>query len=286
MRNTFLYIVVILSFFFITCEKNETEDSAFERQIIVDGWIEPGKPAHVILTWSVPYFSNTHFDTTNIYNFVHARAKVTVSDGENSEVLALGVDTRYFPPYIYKGVFLKGETGKTYTLTVEDTEHFLMATTTLKEPPVIKSLVFKPEAGYDSLGCFQMELEDIIDSEDHYRILYALKGNTEYEEVFIPNISDELFRDKTIQLQLYRSSLTYKEEMYFSNTVGVAFKVMNIDKSAHEFYKTLQLESINTFNPFAESKLEVKSNITGGGLGLWSARAVTIKTVTFDRKNN
>ena len=64
-----------------------------------------------------PYFSS--LDSASIRDLVLTRAKVTLSDGDRSEILILRRNDDYFPPYIFEGNEIKGDTGKTYTITAE-----------------------------------------------------------------------------------------------------------------------------------------------------------------------
>ena len=88
-----------------------------DDKIVIDGWIENGQYAKVLLTSNTPYFSS--LDSSSIRDLVLTKAKVSLSDGERSEIFILRRNENYFPPYIFEGNEIKGDTGKIYTITAE-----------------------------------------------------------------------------------------------------------------------------------------------------------------------
>ena len=90
----------------------------YEPQIVVEGWIEDGGYPVVIVTSTVPVTGDYRY-WDEMQDHIIRWAKVTVSDGEKDVVLTGKMDNDYFPPYVYTTSRLKGESGKTYTLTVE-----------------------------------------------------------------------------------------------------------------------------------------------------------------------
>src|ERR1035437_6396986 len=84
----------------------------FIQQYVVDGEIEQGKPAMVFVSTNTAYFGTTD-SLTMINSIVISDAKVTVSDGVNSEVLTKTLLPQYIPPIGYVGSTLIGEVGKT-----------------------------------------------------------------------------------------------------------------------------------------------------------------------------
>lgn len=111
-----LYCLLFCLLLFNGCVETSNLDD-FEYKLVVEGWIKEGEAPHVILTQNKPLLSN--IDSTSIEDMVVRWAKVSVSDGEETEVLSGRIDKNYFPPFIYRGSRLSGEAGKTYTLKVE-----------------------------------------------------------------------------------------------------------------------------------------------------------------------
>ena len=102
----------------------------YEPQIVVEGWIEDGGYPVVIVTSTVPVTGDYRY-WDEMQDHIIRWAKVTVSDGEKDVVLTGKMDNDYFPPYVYTTSRLKGESGKTYTLTVEYSKRTVTARTTI-----------------------------------------------------------------------------------------------------------------------------------------------------------
>ena len=92
----------------ITFSCNEEKSVAYVEylpKIVVEGWIENGNTAQVMLSWSASFEQD--MDTTSLLNHVIRSAKVSVSDGEQTEILTLGSDRNLLPPYVYYAILLK-----------------------------------------------------------------------------------------------------------------------------------------------------------------------------------
>ena len=55
----------------------------------------------------------------SLSRYIDRWAKVTISDGERTEILAGRYDKKYFPPFIYTTYDMRGEEGREYSLRVE-----------------------------------------------------------------------------------------------------------------------------------------------------------------------
>ena len=77
----------------------ELDIEAPDDLIVVDGVIEQGRQARVFVTRNAPYFSS--IDSAGLRDLVLSRAKVTLTDGDQSEILILRRDNRFFPPFYY-----------------------------------------------------------------------------------------------------------------------------------------------------------------------------------------
>ena len=125
-------------------------------ELIVEGWIDAGGFPVVIITHSLPVrLKEEGIKVSQIAKFMETSAKVTVSDGETSVTLTGKLDQGYFPPYIYTTSRLRGEAGKSYTLTVQTKDRFLTANTTIPlDGPVVDSVVCHELIR--SVQCFSM----------------------------------------------------------------------------------------------------------------------------------
>lgn len=252
-----------------------------DDKIVIDGWIENDRFARVLLTSNAPYFSD--LDSASIRQLVLTRAKVTLTDGINSEILILRKDKNYFPPYVYESNRIKGVTGKSYTVTAEYGGKKAYATTTIPSPVPLDTIYFVKQDDSDSLRTMYIEFTDPADEINYYRVLTMVKGkDPRYSSALLMGISDRYFSGQKFGFRLMRgktSILTAEDESYFVKGDTVLMKFCTIDKEHYEFWNTYQDEIMNASNPFASSVSVIKSNVQGDGLGIWGGYGVSLYTV-------
>ena len=214
------YIILLFLFNSISfsgCVDSDFEVDNYNSEVVIDGWIEQGRYCQVLLTLSVPYFSD--IDSTSLRDYALTTAKVTLSDGENTEVLTLKPNDAYFPPYLYISTDIKGEVGKTYSITVEHRGKISQAFTTIPEPVKLDSTWFALDENEDSLGFIWIKFTDDKDSKDYYRTLTQIKNiDNKYIPNYLPNFNDLYFNGQKIEISLYKgnkTSLNNEDEFYY-----------------------------------------------------------------------
>lgn len=254
--------------------------------IVVDGWIENGRQAKVFLTTNAPYF--TTIDSSSLRDLVLSRAKVTLRSEEQSEVLILRKDERYFPPYYYAGNTIYGEIGNSYTLEAEYGEKSVVSETTIPESVLLDTVFFELEDMEDSLGFLNVSFTDPASVKNYYRIFTKVIGeDSRFIPSFLIAINDQYFNGEQISFTLKRapaSFLSTEGSSYFSLGDTILVKLSTMDEQSFDFWSSYQEEVINASNPFAASLKDVKSNIQGDGLGIWGGYGVTIDTVFTNRQ--
>jgi hypothetical protein len=279
MKNRFLilFLPALISLVSTSCnEELKLDIPEPDDLIVIDGWIDNGQFAKVLLTSNTAYFSSV--DSVSIRNLVLTRAKVTVSDGVNSEVLILRRNDNYFPPYIYEGNEIMGETGKSYTVTAEYGGKKAWATTTIPPPVPVDTFYFKLLTNSDSLGTIHIEFTDPADQKNYYRIFTKRIGDDlRYKSAMIMALDDNYFSGRKFGFSMSRSPDSYlstKGNQYYKLGDSVSLKFCTIDKEQYEFWNSFQDEVLNNSNPFASSMSTVKSNVRGDGLGVWGGYGV------------
>jgi hypothetical protein len=252
-----------------------------DDKIIIDGWIDKGQYAKVLLTRNAPYFSS--IDSASIRDLVLTRAKVTLSDGESSEVLILRRNDNYFPPYIFEGNEIIGDTGKIFTVTADYGGKSAWASTTIPTSVKPDTVYFKLEANSDSLGTIYIEFTDPPESKNFYRILTKRNSkDRRYISSMVMAIDDKFFSGEKFGFSLSRGPESYissKGNRYFEIGDTVSIKFCTIDKTHYDFWNSFQDEVLNSSNPFASSLSTVKSNVEGDGLGVWGGYGVSFCTL-------
>ena len=253
-----------------------------DDKIVIDGWIEQNKKATVFLTANSPYF--TTIDSASLRNLVLTRAKVTIDNGEETEVLILRRNENYFPPYFYQSNRISGEIGKSYTITAEYGGKTAWATTVITEPVDIDTVFFNLAEGDDSLGVIHIEFTDPVESKNYYRILTKRVGiDDKFNSILAMALDDKYFTGEKARFTLLRAPSSFitvdEDENYYRLGDTVAIKLCTISKDHYDFWNSYQEEILNVANPFASSLTEVLSNVKGDGLGIWGGYGAKYDTV-------
>ncbi len=161
-KKPILFLLVCLAnTSFFSCQKElEFEKPEASQDLIIDGWIEQDRYARIFLTKSAAYFDQ--IDSAKMVDLVVRFAKVTISDGQNTEILTLKRDTAYFPPYYYQSTEIKGEIGKKYQLTVELSGKTYSSSTTITDPVNIENVSFAPAEGSLDKGFLKIQDKTIF----------------------------------------------------------------------------------------------------------------------------
>ena len=252
-----------------------------DDKIVIDGWIDNGQFSRVLLTRNSPYFSS--IDSASIRSLVLTRAKVTVSDGEKSEILILRRNNDYFPPYIYEGNEIVGDTGKIYTITAEYGGKTAWANTTIPPSVSLDTAFFLLEPGSDSLGMIFVRFTDPQEAKNYYRIMTKRIGkDRRYYSMMMMGLDDAFFNGKEFGFSISRgpeSFLSTQSNKYFNIGDSVSIRFCTIDKDHYDFWKSFQNEVMNVSNPFASSLSVINSPVQGDGLGIWGGYGVSYYTL-------
>jgi len=242
----------------------------YEPKFIIEGWIEAGDYPYVQVTHNIPFFAS--MDSAQFEEVIIRWAKVTVSDGEKTEVLTAGSDKSFFPPYVYRGTELKGEAGKNYTLKVEYAGNILTSSTSIPPAVPIDSIWFETKNNSDTLLQLNIRFRDNAGEKNFYKI-YTRRGS---EKRFIPSLlsnqDDKYFNGKELTLAVNsgpENNLTSIKEPYFVKGDTVFVKLSSIPQSGFEFWNSFQDEVLSVSNPLLGSTGKIKTNIEGNGAGIW-----------------
>jgi hypothetical protein len=284
MKRWLFNLVLFTIFYFAAISCSEDLNLNLQEpddKIVIDGWIDNGQFSKVLLTRNSPYFSS--IDSASIRSLVLTRAKVTISDGEKSEILILRRNNDYFPPYIYEGNEIIGDTGKIYTITAEYGGKTAWANTTIPPSVRLDTAFFSLEPGSDSLGTIFVEFTDPPEAKNYYRIMTKRIGKDHrYYSTMIMGFDDIFFNGRQFGFSISRgpeSFLSTQSNKYFNLGDSVSIRFCTIDKDHYDFWKSFQNEVLNVSNPFASSLSDIKSQVQGDGLGIWGGYGVSYYTL-------
>ncbi|WP_374174935.1 DUF4249 domain-containing protein [Flavobacterium tructae] len=268
MKKYILFLVVLI---IVSCSKDDFGDRKAESKIVVEGWIEEGDYAQVLLSSSISV-TNT-IDSTNVLNHVIRSAKITISDGVTSEVLRVKNDKNRLPPFVYYGSVLKGETGKEYSLKIEYLNRVVEATTKIPKSVAIKSAEYVKKVDTDTTGYVFVKFDDPLNEKNYYQIATRIEGE---EPVFVPafygNLDDKNFSASAVSVQVNRGVLLFpktKFTPYFVDGDLIHVKLRTQNKEVLDFWNSWQNEIVNSRNPIYPANTSLKSNIKGG-IGIWA----------------
>lgn len=281
MKQTWALSMLLLTLGLTCCNEDLTNRDQFVPTIVVDGRIESNDYPRVFLTRNIPYY--VCIDSADLIYLVLRQAKVTVSDGVNSEILTLMTDKTLFPPFYYQGTELMGQAGKTYQLRIDYGSEVLTASTTIPYPVTPDSIWFKPKTDNPDLGEILVRLHDNSDEKNYYKMFSKIKGKqTAFYPTLISNFDDQYFNGQEFTFHLSKGPESYlnlnQKEFSFSRNDTVFVKICTLDAQCFEFWKGYQNEVANGANPFASSFHEVKSNIVGG-FGIWGGYGTSVYRV-------
>ena len=274
--------IVVLIMLQSGCEE-PTFETNYHSVIVVDGWIENGEFARVLLTRTTPFF--TIVDSSSYLDLVETFASISVTNSRETEFLTLTTDNTLFPRHVYKTTSMRGEIGETYTLRVKLYDTILTATTTITAPPVIDSLWFEPLPDNDTLGSLKLQFTDDALDKNYYRIQVKTGNDSRFNPIMTSTIDDADLTKPSNVWPVLKGGITRiddAEELYFKKGENVTVKICSIEKEVFEFWRNYQIESLNATNPFASSGNNLKGNIEGEGVGIWSGEGSVYKSIRIE----
>lgn len=271
----------------------------YDSKLVVEGYIENGKPPIVILTRSVPYFSNVDLDY--VFNNVivkDAVVTVTSSDGV-MERLSLVMTEESPIYYAYVGHNL-GRENTDYTLNIEWNGHSYSAKTSILTPFTLDSIWFSTftDVLSDTARSIRVVLSDNPNTTDYYQFFVKVHGVNLHDKSWISTIpvafDDATFSGQSFNYELLRATpssflmpeMTEEEEREFYRMTyrpgdTVYIKSAIIDYDSYQFWKTGGSDIMMGQNPFL-SPTPIISNIKGDNvLGVWCGSAVTITEMIY-----
>jgi Domain of unknown function (DUF4249) len=295
MNKIVLFLTLLASFFFYSCEKViELVPEDQPPKLVVDGTIESGQPPVVFLTRSLNFFNKLTPEMLSS-SFVR-NANVTVSDGSRT------VKLREYPVSVSAGViyiytidsanpsaFMVGNFGKTYTLKIEAEGSVYEAITTV--PSLTKksdSLWWEPAPNNPDTNRVVLfsRVSDPSGLGNYIRYFTARNDSAYYpgiNSVFDDAIVDGL----TYEIQVFRGQdrnqeFDDEEFGFFRRGDRVKLKLTNIDRATYDFWRTWEQNQSNVGNPFSVP-IKVLGNINNGALGLWGGYAAQELSLNIPR---
>jgi len=274
----------------------------YQPKLVIEGTIETGSPAIVMLTRSIPYFSEINYDymmDSVIVGNLKARVFVTSETGETEElVFKISPELPYRMGFIGKKVIGREETH--YTLRVEYDGKTYTAETYIPKTFDLDSIGFDQSAEIldETQATIRMLLTDPADEENFYAFFCKVNSPTLRDRFWICGLpvafDDRTFNGLTFNYELTRlgySPLLYgmmtdeQQETFSRRTFRpgdtVYVKHTQVDYHTYKYLLSAGSEAAMGSNPFTNPMPAVTNFDSDEVLGHWSGFAAKIDTIVW-----
>lgn len=274
MKINFRNIMILLSLApaLASCGEKVGE-AVFGEKIVVEGFIEEGRGAVVWLTKSmfVPYDVDQGLE--KLRDIPIRWARVAISDGEQEEVLIGGRDADHLLEYSYRGYDIKGEAGREYTLTVNYSGFTLTAVTTIPAAPAEIGEITVTKNSEAEGGLYQVNtIVRGVSGDGRYMLMAKPAGEGVFRPCLFGTVDGAAIDGGDTSVAVFRPMGLDIEGGYYPTYRAdeqIMLRLASIDGQAFDFWSSYMNEVINARNPIYPSTSNLKSNIRGGGLGVW-----------------
>lgn len=299
-KTKFFAVLTSVLLLFTACQSEiEMDLPTYDPKLVVEGYIENGKPAMVMLSKSLPYFQNIDLDyVVNNLLVLDAVVTVTSSDGE-SERLSL-LPTAESPFYFaYIGNML-GRENTSYDLKIEYHGQVYTSTTTITHTFDLDSIGFDQsmELLRDTMKTIRAALTDNPAEANYYQFLVKVHGKKLHDQQWITSIpvvfDDGTLSGQTINVEVMRANPSAffmpkmsedEQKEYFRMTYRpgdtVYVKHCLMDYASYQYWMTGGSEAALGQNPFMNPS-PVISNIKGENVtGVWCGYAAKTDVLIY-----
>lgn len=297
-RNFLLIITGLMPLLFCGCQKEiEVDIPDYERKIVIEGRIENGSPAMVIVSRSVDYFAPLNLETLMNDVFIK-NAVVTVScDGVSEQLqFTLCEDSPVYLAYVGRNII--GEPGKRYDLRVEIGDTVYTSSTTICQPFHLDSVWLAFANEQDTTPTTRIQLTDNPATHDYYMFQLKIHGKRLHDRLWVTSFpvafDDATFSGQTVNYEilranpssLFESTMTDEEKdefyrMTYRKGDTIYMKTSLLDYESYLYWSAMTYELSVGQNPFM-SPAPVPCNIKGENvIGNWCGFASTIDTLYY-----
>jgi hypothetical protein len=292
MKN--LFYLLLLSIVLFSCTKEVQIDiPGYKENLVIDGNIETGQPAIVLLSTTNNIYSPTNLDAY-LEGFISG-ATIIVSDGTITDTLTeictdelpagteeiaaafFGIPVEQLVQLhlcAYISTDIVGEVGKTYSLKVIHEGKTYTSSTTIYPPKSLDSLYWKPQNGTTEYGFSWAILSDETATTDAYKWETKYVSEIVFNKPFNPFFNDKFFNGLTFEFA-YDNPMSYGDETYPEDFRGyyrvgdtVVIKFSKIGSKEYNFFEKKYNQIYSSGNPFA-TPTNIPTNIVGGAFGVW-----------------
>ena len=231
----------------------------YDRQPVVECYLEPGKPFRLLLSQSYSFFDPFGLDSTFLEKTLLNDAVVTITYNGQTEVLEnnLSFDPSPIKIFNYTGSNLVPATpGTVFQLNIQlpnNGGNITGQTTMLPKVPIDSVVVsFNTDPKFDTLARTLMYITDDQSQPNYYRRLLNYSSLDSFPE------QDFLVSDRFSQTALIAFGTGY--DLIEGDTVFNT--IFHISKDYYDYVESYQIAVQGSVNPFAQPS-PIKSNVSG-----------------------
>lgn len=254
------------------------EDVRIPPVLAIEGWIDSDGYPVVVLTQTL----SPSADPVEVDGAMVRWGRVTISDGERTEVMTGGIDHAIFPPYSYKCFKMKGEVGRQYTVRASYDGMELTAMSEILPPARIDTVLFRPDG--DSLCSAMLTFSPPADADTCRFVVFTRvrgKESRHYMSLLgavtthgVGAVTVPVFRGK------HKDSVgEYEPNFQRGDTVDLL--LARVDEDVYRFWEGYQNAVYFGGNIFLSTEERLPGN-TRGGYGIFSARGTARKMLNVD----
>ncbi len=256
-----IYTTAAICLFMAACNLTrdvEVDLPLYERQPVVECYLEPGKPFRLLLTQSYSFFDKFGLDSTFFDKTLLQEATVSISYDGRTVTLPNFPSVEFSPLRIFNysnaGVIVPATPNINYTLniTLKDGRTITGQTIMLPRVPIDSVVVEFGPTPRDTMARMLTYLTDDLKTENFYRRLLNYSSLDS-----IPD-QDFLVNDRISSNSKFAFGTGY--ELSRGDTVFNA--VFHVTKQYYDFLESVQLAVAGNQNPFAQPS-PIKGNVTG-----------------------
>lgn len=277
----------------------------YEPKLVIEGTIETGGPAMVMISKSIPYFKEVTFDflmDSVLITNNQARVFVTSETGETEELhWRMTPELPYRMGFVGSKVLGRDETH--YTLRVEYDGKTYTAETYIPKSFDLDSLWFDQSAEIlsETQATIRMLMTDAADEENYYAFFCKVNSPTLHDRLWVSGLpvafDDRTFNGLTFNYELTRAGysrlmvgLLDEEEqeahtrLTFRPGDVVYVKHTQVDHHTYKYLLSAGTEAAYGSNPFTNPLPAVTNFDDDQVLGHWSGFAAKIDTIVWEKE--
>jgi hypothetical protein len=296
-----LSVCLLLLVGFSACQSEiEVDLPDYQSKLVVEGYIETGKPAMVMLSRSIPFFQ--HVDLNYVVNNVlvmDAVVTLTTSDGESEQLSFLPTSES---PYMFAYIGnIKGKEHTSYDLKIEWKGQTYTSTTSILHGFDLDSIGFdhSMELLNDTMKTIRALLSDDPMEMNFYQFFVKVHGKNLHDRLWVTTLpvafDDATFNGLKFNIEVLRANPSAflmpamndeEKAQYFRMTYRpgdtVYVKYGLIDYASYQFWNTGGNDAALGQNPFT-NPTPVISNIRGENVtGVWCGYACKTETLIYE----